>query len=53
MSEPIQISASGMHVMGIEDLSAAFFQLTARVETDAPLSTSVHGCVDHSSQLVT
>ena len=37
----------------MEDLSAAFFQLNARVEKEEGLATSVHSCVDHNAQLLT
>ena len=39
--------------MTVEDLSAAFFQLNARVEKEQGLATSVHSCVDYNAQLLT
>ena len=39
--------------MTVEDLSAAFFQLNARMEKEEGLATSAHSCVDHNAQLLT
>ena len=51
--ETIQVAQSGMRVMTVEDLSAAFFQLNAHAEKEEGLAASVHSCVDHNAQLLT
>ena len=51
--ETIQVAQSGMRAMTVEDLSAAFFQLNARVEKEEGLADNLHDCVDHNAQLLT
>ena len=51
--ETIHVADSGMRVVTIEELSAAYFKLNPRVEREEGLATSVHSCVDHNAQLLT